>query len=80
MDQEATMARAVGSKSSPQSGRKSWLEIADEFKRATGTVEVYRHEPGPDVSAETLHSLAGVISVKGPIPAWDIFDEEQGVE
>jgi hypothetical protein len=74
------MARAISFDNSPQSGRKSWLEIADEVKRAAGTVEVYRHQPVPNASAETLRSLAGVISVKGPIPAWDIFDEEQGVE
>jgi hypothetical protein len=74
------MARAVGFGSLPHSGRKSWLEIADEVKRAAGAVEEYRHDPVPTASAETLRSLAGVISVKGPIPAWDIFDEEQGVE
>jgi hypothetical protein len=74
------MARVVDSDRVSRSARKSWLEIAEEIKRETGPVEVYRHTRAPDASAEALHRLAGIIRVNGPIPAWDVFDEAPGGE
>ena len=55
---------------------RSWLEVAEEVMTTAPKPDVYRHAPGPDASIESLRALAGVIRLKGPVPAWDFFEDD----
>jgi hypothetical protein len=58
-----------------QHAGRAWLDVADEVLRTAPKPDVYLHAPRPDASIESLRVLAGAIRLKGPVPAWDLFED-----
>jgi hypothetical protein len=71
------MARVIQDESVRRTRPKAWLRLAAKVTRTSAPVEVYRHLPDANASAEHIRERAGSIRLGGLAPSWKFLQDDE---